>query len=206
MATGTAVQVNQATESFTYADYRGWPDGERWELIDGQAYDMCPAPARVHQDVVLELGRQVANFLLGQPCRPYVAPFDVRLPEADEPDDAIKNVVQPDLAVICDPRKLDDKGCRGAPDWIMEVLSPRTAAKDQRPKRDLYERHGVGEYWLVHPTDQVLFIYRLADGRYGKPDVRPALGETPVATLPGLVIQWASVFPQEEPRVQSPRT
>lgn len=102
---------------------------------------------------------------------------------------------EPDLAVICDPAKLDDKGCRGAPDWVIEVLSPATAAKDQRQKRDLYERHGVREYWLVHPTDRVLILYRLKDGRYAKPDVQPATGEAAVATLPGLMIQWANVFP-----------
>lgn len=187
-----------ATEHWTYSDCATWPEDERWELFDGEAVLMSPAPARVHQDVVLELGRQVANFLLGNTCRPYIAPFDVRLPEADEADEHIDTVVQPDLAVICDPARLDDRGCRGAPDWIVEVISAATAALDQYRKRDIYERHGVREYWLVHPGDRLVFIYRLQDGRYGKPEVHKATGATPVATLQGLVVEWGLVFPTPE--------
>ncbi len=118
-------------DRFTYGDYRRWPENERWELIGGEVHDMCPAPARVHQDFVVELAIQIGSFLRDKPCRLYIAPFDVRLPEADETDDEVNTVVQPDVVVICDPAKLDDKGCRGAPDWIIEVLSPRTAVKDQ---------------------------------------------------------------------------
>ena len=119
------------SERFTYGDYRRWPEEERWELIGGEVYDMCPAPTRIHQDFVVELAIQIGSFLRDKPCRLYIAPFDVRLPEADETDDEVNTVVQPDVVVICDPAKLDDKGCRGAPDWIIEVLSPRTAVKDQ---------------------------------------------------------------------------
>jgi len=125
------------SDRFTYADYCTWPEEERWELIDGKAYAMRPPrPA-----------------FIGTACWVYVAPFDVRLPDRDEADEAVAAVVQPDIAVICDPVKLDDKGCRGAPDWIIAVLSPATVAKDQIQKRALYERHGVREYWLVHPVD-----------------------------------------------------
>jgi Uma2 family endonuclease len=177
---------------FTYGDYVGWPDDERWELIDGVAYDMSPAPSRRHQDFVVELAVQTVNQLRGSDCRTYVAPFDVRLPKSDEADALIDSVVQPDLVVICDPSKLDDKGCRGAPDWIIEVLSPGTARKDQRDKRNLYERHGVREYWLLHPTDDVLMIYRLVNGVYGKPDVLALEGETAVDAIDGLVIRWQS--------------
>jgi Uma2 family endonuclease len=196
MTTSRGCQPEAKSGPFSYADYCRWPDDERWELIAGEAFDMSPAPARIHQDLVVGLLVQVHGALVGSCCRVYVAPFDVRLPEADEADDEVCNVVQPDLAVICDPVRLDDKGCRGAPDWIVEVLSPRTAAKDQRRKRDLYERHGVREYWLVHPTDRIVFVYRLEDGRYGKPDVSSARGETRVAILPGFAIQWDSVFPE----------
>jgi Uma2 family endonuclease len=121
----------------------------------------------------------------------------VRLPEADEPDAVIQNVVQPDVAVICDPAKLDDAGCRGAPDWIIEVLSPSTAAKDQTDKLRLYERHGVREYWLVHPTDRVLTVYRLQVGAYGRPLIQPLAGETDCAAVPGLRIRWPA--PEGEP-------
>jgi Uma2 family endonuclease len=129
----------------TYAEYLTWPEDERRELMDGVAYAMTPAPGRRHQSILVELSRQVANLLQGADCRPYSAPFDVRLPEGDEADEQVVTVVQPDLAVVCDPAKLDDAGCRGAPDWIVEVLSPATASRDPIEKRALYARHGVKE-------------------------------------------------------------
>jgi Uma2 family endonuclease len=180
-------------DHFTYGDYLLWPDDQRWELIVGELYDMSLAPTRLHQEWVLEIAAQVHGSLRGGPCKAYVAPFDVRLPRADEADDQVDTVVQPDIAVICDPKKLDDAGCRGAPDWIVEVLSPRTAAKDQRQKRDAYERAGVREYWLVHPTDRVVMIYRLVDGAYGRPEVQPLVSETAVAAIPGLCIVWPAM-------------
>lgn len=183
-------QLALKRDRFTYDDYRRWPDDERWELIDGEAYNMCPAPTRIHQKLVLEIATQIHAFLRDGACEVYVAPFDVRLPKADEADAQVDTVVQPDIAVICDPGKLDDAGCRGAPDWIVEVLSPRTAAKDQREKRDAYERAGVQEYWLVHPTDQTLMVYRLTDGAYGRPEVQALDGETRVAAITGLRIAW----------------
>jgi Uma2 family endonuclease len=183
---------------FTYGDYRHWPDEERWELIDGEAYGMSPAPSRSHQEWVVELARQVSNFLVGKPCRPYVAPFDVRLPENNEADDDIKTVVQPDISVVCDRAKLDDAGCRGAPDWIIEVLSPGTSRKDQIRKKALYERHGVREYWLVHPVDHILTRYFLENGRYGAPLIEETAGTTEVRVLPGLAIDWAFAEPEPE--------
>ena len=182
------------SDGFTYADYCSWPDDERWELIDGESYSMSPAPARVHQEVVVELARQIGNHLQNDPCRLYVAPFDIRLPNRDEADDRVETVVQPDISVICDPSKLDDKGCRGAPDWIIEVISPATAAKDQIQKRDLYERHRVSEYWLVHPTDRLLFVYRLGVDGYGKPEISSTADPSPVTTISGLEIDWTPVF------------
>jgi Uma2 family endonuclease len=183
----------------TYAEYRIWPEGERWELIDGIAYDMTPAPSRAHQDVLGALHVQVRQQVSGGPCRVYLAPFDVRLPRLAESDDQVDTVVQPDLSVICDPGKLDDAGCRGAPDWVVEVLSPRTAAKDHLEKRALYERHGVREYWLVHPLDRVLTVYRLEGVRFGPAEVLAASGRTPVAALPGLAIDWDGVFEPDQP-------
>jgi len=184
---------------FSYGDYRRWPDDERWELIDGRPFNMSPAPTRGHQQLVLEIGRQLANQLDNAECEVYVAPFDVRLPEANDTDDEIENVVQPDVVVVCDPGKLDDAGCRGAPDWIVEVLSPRTAAKDQTAKLRLYEHHGVREYWLVHPTDRVLTIYRLDGGAFGRPLVQPLSGETDCAALPGLRIRWPAAEAEQAP-------
>jgi Uma2 family endonuclease len=173
---------------YTYLDYLSWPGDERWELIDGVPYDMTPAPTRNHQEIVGELFRQIANFFQDRSCRVYVAPFDVRLPRGEQSDNSIDTVVQPDIAVICDPDKLDDVGCRGAPDWVIEVLSPSTAAKDQIQKRDVYQYHGVKEYWLVHPTDKTLTVYRLKQGEYGKPDISETKGQHLVASIKGLVI------------------
>ena len=177
-------------EFHTYADYCTWPEDIRYELIDGIAYAMSPAPTRRHQQTVLDVASQLRHALKGTPCRPYIAPFDVRLPRGNETDDEIETVVQPDISVICDKSKLDDRGCRGAPDWIIEVLSPSTAGHDQIVKRALYERAGVREYWLVHPVDKVLTLYALTDGAYGRPYIQELSGKTASITLPGVVIDW----------------
>ncbi|BCX81042.1 hypothetical protein MIT9_P0620 [Methylomarinovum caldicuralii] len=176
----------------TYGEYRQWTEDARYELIEGVAYAMAPAPSRIHQEVLGELFRQVANALVGHPCRPFIAPFDVRLPKGNEADDEIDTVVQPDLSVVCDPDKLDARGCRGAPDWIAEVLSPATAGHDHIRKRAVYERAGVREYWLVHPVDRIVTIYRLEDGRYGVPEVRELRGRQQVAAVEGVEIDWES--------------
>ncbi len=176
---------------FTYGDYCDWPEDERWELIDGVAYAMTPAPSRLHQDFVIDLGAQIHGHLKDRGCKIYVAPFDVRFPHSDEADAQIDTVLQPDVAVICDPSKLDDKGCRGAPDWVIEILSPSTAARDMIQKRGVYERHGVREYWIVDPTNRLLTIYRLEAGSFGKPDIRPLTDKVPSAVLEGLEIDWS---------------
>ena len=156
---------------YTYRDYVTWDETVRCELIDGEVFDMSPAPRRIHQGILGELIVRL-HPLVHEPCRVYAAPFDVRLPDAGETVEESSTVVQPDVSVICDPAKLDDAGCVGAPDLIIEILSPSTASKDQIRKRELYERHGVREYWLIHPTDRTVRIYRLdRDGRYGRDEV-----------------------------------
>jgi Uma2 family endonuclease len=183
--------IRQLQPHYTYADYRQWPEDQRWELIDGVAYAMT-APARLHQDIVFELGRQIGNYLQGKTCKGYVAPFDVRLPHNNETDDSISTTVQPDISVICDPRKLDKLGCRGAPDWIIEVLSPSTALKDMNSKRSLYEQHGVKEYWIIHPEDRWIMVYLLnAQANYGKPEIFGMDEPTGVQLFPDLQVDWA---------------
>lgn len=177
-------------ERHTYGDYLGWGEEERYELIDGTAYLMAPAPAIDHQEVVGEIYRQAANALAEHPCRPYVAPVDVRLPKGDEAEEQIDTVLQPDVLVVCDEAKLDRRGVRGAPDWVVEVLSPATAGHDQVHKQRVYERHGVAELWLVHPNDRLVTIYRLVDGEYGKPKVQELIGETRVGVVPEVTILW----------------
>ena len=175
---------------YTYADYLQWPDETRYELIDGEAFLMSPAPLVEHQEIAGEVFRQLANQLDGQPCRPYIAPVDVRLPRTDEADAAIDTVVQPDVLVVCDPGKVDRRGVRGAPDWLLEVLSPSTAAHDQIAKRRTYERAGVREYWLVHPGDRTLTVYVLDNGQYGRPEIYELKDVTPIGVLPGVSIAW----------------
>lgn len=114
----------------------------------------------------------------------------MRFPKAGEADEQVDTVLQPDVLVVCDHSKLDRRGVRGAPDLVVEVLSPGTSSHDHVRKRRVYERAGVAEYWLVHPIDRMVTVYRLVDGEYGKPDVFELSGETPVGLLPGVVIQW----------------
>lgn len=180
---------------YTYRDYLTWPDDFRCELIDGKIYLMTPAPLLAHQDVAGEIFTQAKLALRGKSCRAFIAPVDVRLPSPAEVDENTDVVVQPDVFVVCDVGKLDRRGVRGAPDWVVEVLSPSTAGKDQIEKRRIYERHGVLEYWLVHPTDRILTIYRLINGEFGKPDIYPLEGQTPVAVLPGVTIDWNELAP-----------
>lgn len=180
---------------YTYRDYLTWPDDFRCELIDGKIYLMTPAPLLAHQDVAGEIFTQAKLALRGKSCRAFIAPVDVRLPSPAEADENTDVVVQPDVFVVCDVGKLDRRGVRGAPDWVVEVLSPSTAGKDQIEKRRIYERHGVLEYWLVHPTDRILTIYRLINGEFGKPDIYPLEGQTPVAVLPGVTIDWNELAP-----------
>ena len=174
----------------TYGDYLAWPEDVRYELIDGVAYLMAPAPTVRHQEIAGEIYFQLRQKLEGHPCRVLIAPVDVLLPKADEADVRGDTVVQPDVLVVCDSGKIGEKRVRGAPDLIVEVLSPATASHDMVIKRRLYERHGVREYWLIHPIDRVLTLYRLEGAEFGKPDMQELKGETPVAVLPGVMIQW----------------
>lgn len=188
-------QPKPAEPRFTFGDYVQWTDGHRWELHEGEARLMSPAPARSHQHVVFRLAGQVGPFLEGHRCQGFLAPFDVRLPIGDEPDEAIATVLQPDLLVVCDPAQLDERGCRGAPDWIVEVLSPSTRGDDLVRKRRLYEQHGVRELWIVDPAARVLQRLTRGSGGSGfRETTEPAVGRTPVEVLPGLEIDWNRVF------------
>lgn len=178
----------------TFADYRAWPEDVRYELIDGIAYMMSPAPSREHQEIVGEIFRQAANAVEGTGCRAYTAPFDVRLPKGNEADDQVDTVVQPDVLVVCDRSKLDDRGMRGTPDWIVEVLSPASASHDQTLKLAAYERVRVPEVWLVHPTDRVLTVYRIEGSNFGRPAIHELAGTTNVSSVPGIGIEWDGVL------------
>jgi len=151
---------------FTYGDYLTWPEGERWEIIDGVAWDMSPAPSVAHQRVSRDLLVLLLAHFRDRGCEVLAAPCDVLLPEADEADEQVETVVQPDLFVVCDPEKVGTARIRGTPDLVVEILSPSTARKDEGIKRDRYARAGVPEYWLVHPIDRVILRYALNDTAY----------------------------------------
>lgn len=181
-------------EIFTYGHYLEWPQDERWELIDGHAYDMSPAPSRLHQEILGEMYRQISNFLVEKECKAYPAPFDVRLPEGNEKEEEIKTVLQPDISIICDKWKLDRKGCLGAPDMVVEIISPATVEKDMREKLYTYERFGVKEYWIVHPIDRIVMIFKLdSTKKYGRPETYSFKEKVPVKSLPGLSIDLSSL-------------
>jgi Uma2 family endonuclease len=193
----------KAKKRYSYADYLNWDDDKRYELIDGVVYDMN-APLRIHQKYVVELVRQMSNFFLEKTCEVYVAPFDVRLPSRSKKDKDIFDVVQPDISIICDQSKLDDKGCIGAPDLVVEVISPSTAGKDQVKKRALYESNGVREFWLLHPDDRLVFVYLLGKDGYGKPAVYDETMTIKSAIFPELSIDLAGLFPPREEKVEEP--
>lgn len=183
---------------YTLQEWRSWHDEERWELIDGVAYNMSPAPSVRHQRVSISVFNELVQFLGRSPCAPFYAPVDVFLPGSIK--DTENTVVQPDILVICDDKKIEEDGIHGAPDFIVEVLSPATGYKDLNEKRLLYERAGVKEYWLVSPDTGSVFCYALSDGRYG-PVTEVQLGnEVRSTALPGLV--WR--FPEEPARGGQP--
>ncbi|PYI53047.1 Uma2 family endonuclease [Paenibacillus flagellatus] len=180
---------------YTYADYLKWGEGERVELIEGYAYAMTPAPSRAHQEVLLALASEFSNFLRGKRCRAYIAPFDVRLPRGTETDEETLTVVQPDLSVVCDPGKLDDRGCKGAPDLIVEVVSPGSLKLDTTVKRKRYEQAGVREYWVVYPNEKAVLTYFLEEsGRFDEGESYGKEDTIAVRVLDGLSIPLERVF------------
>ena len=175
---------------YTYADYCGWDDSERWELIDGVAYALA-SPSRWHQTVSKRFFRQLDSFLDGKHCEAFYAPFSVRL-NADADDNT---VVEPDILVVCDESKLNDgKGVIGAPDFIVEVLSPSTAAHDLVIKFRLYQRSGVREYWTVDPERKTTAAHVLQNGKYNTRFFNELDSDAPVEVLEGCVINLSKVF------------
>ena len=182
-------------ESYTFADCLTWPVNERIELIDGEAV-MMSLPSTVHQKISGELFRQLANFLEGKKCEVFSAPFGVRLFEKDgDSPENVDTMVEPDISVICDRDKLDRHGCKGAPDLIVEILSPSTQRRDRLIKLELYQRAGVREYWLVSPEEQTVQVLLFTNGLllprelYKKGDVAK------VNVLEGCFLELEKVFP-----------
>ena len=190
--------INQLDLNGTYtdADYLLWRIEERLELIKGKIFKMSPAPSLAHQRISTQLQGTLFNFLKARSCDLFSAPFDVRLYNDKKSKDAnrqIYTVVQPDLCVVCDTSKLDQRGCLGAPDLIIEILSPGNSSKEMNEKFDLYEESGVREYWLVEPAENAVWVYLLnEEGKY--------IGLKPTTTIlkssifPDLVIDLKEIF------------
>ena len=182
---------------YTFADYLTWDEDDHIELIYGYPYMMSP-PLRIHQKVSGALFRQLANYLDGKKCEVYSAPFGVRLfeEEGDRPED-VNTVVEPDLVVVCDPGKLDDYGCKGAPDLVVEILSPSTKQYDCLVKYKLYQQAGIREYWIVDPDKKLVLVYTLVEGQYYVPEVYTARDSVPVGVLEDCAVDLTAVFPEE---------
>lgn len=193
---------------FTYADYKNWPDDERWEIIDGEAYEMSPAPGRTHQKMVGEIFSQLHNFLEDRPCEVYSGPFDIFLPATDESEDETSTIVQPDISIICDESKLSEKGCTGAPDIVIEVVSPYGRSRDQVKKLHTYEKNGVREYWIVHSIDKLMWRYARTSAapgaEYGRPEIFENNGKPKSDILPGFELDLMKVFGPEPEVVSQP--
>ncbi len=194
------LQDMDLNQHYTYADYFKWKFEERVELIKGKIFRMSPAPLSEHQYISQELAGAFWQFLKGKQCRVYSAPFDVRLPTKSVNDEDIVTVVQPDISVICDLAKIDKRGCLGAPDLVVEILSPSNSEKELKTKYDLYEESGVREYWVVSPGDKTLLKYVL-DMSTGKYTASRALVISDTATsivLPGFAVALKDVFPPDD--------
>ncbi|MBC7401060.1 MAG: Uma2 family endonuclease [Mucilaginibacter sp.] len=154
------------SKTYTYADYLKWTFDERLELIKGKIFKMTPAPGSIHQRQSGRIYSKLYNYLEGKPCEVFSAPFDVRLPRKSIDDKEILTVVQPDICVICDPAKVDDRGCLGSPDLVVEILSPGNNKKELQNKYEVYEEAGVLEYWVIHPQEKTFLKYTLTDGNF----------------------------------------
>jgi len=187
--------IIDANKRYTYADYLTWLDDQRREIIDGFVHLMTPAPSSYHQEYGGNLHTEFRNYLIGKSCKVYSAPFDVRLPKnGDLADGQIDTVVQPDLCIVCNLSKIDDKGCLGAPDLIVEITSPSTTKRDLEYKYQLYQATGVQEYWLLYPNDKTVHVFTLHNGQYQLKGMYHSGNQVPVNIFPGFSIDLHRVF------------
>lgn len=189
------MSLPQEGKKYTYADYLTWPEDERWEIIDGIPC-MQATPTRIHQEISGELFLQFGSYLKNKECKVYHAPFSVRLPQENESnEDEINNVVEPDITIVCDKLKLDDKGCNGSPTMVIEILSPSTAKKDKIVKFNKYEKAGVREYWIVEPDQKLISVFVLQDNqRYGRPEMYTEADKITPSIFQDLAIELNTVF------------
>ncbi len=186
-------------KTYTYADYFKWKFEERVELIKGKVFRMSPAPNRVHQKLSGKIYLQLGRRLEGSQCEVYSAPFDVRIPRKSINDKEIITVLQPDVCVICDATKLDKRGCIGAPDIVVEILSPGNNAKEMKNKYEVYEEAGVKEYWVVSPQDQWMQIHTLTGNKFVASPYLVAGDTATSSVLDGFSLDLTELFKGIEP-------
>lgn len=190
----TVSEPDMSYGNYTYADYLLWTIEERFELIKGKVFKMSPAPNTAHQRIAGNLYAELRNFLKGKSCEVFVSPFDVRLPRKSKEDKDIITVVQPDVCVVCDPSKIDEKGCIGAPDIVVEILSPGNNRKELSNKYEVYEESGVKEYWIIHPQEKTFMKNILVDGKY-QPTKLLTLGDSiHTDILSGFALEVDEIF------------
>ena len=182
------------TKAYTYADYMEWQFAERVELIRGTIFKMSPAPVTSHQRLSLYISNLLFNFLRDRHCEVFSAPFDVRFPCKSKDDRDIITVLQPDICVVCDPTQIDARGCIGAPDIVVEILSPGNNARELRNKFDIYEESGVREYWIISPENETFLVYMLKDGKFIPGRVMAAGDMFTSVVLPGFKIELEDLF------------
>jgi len=182
-------------DKYSYADYQSWNNGRRWEIINGDVFDMTPAPNTKHQRILLRLSRIIIDFLKKKPCEVFITPFDVRFAKPGTDETEIYDVVQPDISVFCDKKKIDEKGALGAPDWVFEILSPHTSRKDLSHKLMLYLHNEVKEYWIIDPDDEIISVFVLDKHKKFSPG-REFNNKSliPVAVFQGIKIKAADIF------------
>ena len=182
--------------SYTYADYLQWNFEEQVELIRGKIFKMSPAPTPRHQQISIRLSSRIFNFLEQKKCQVFNAPFDVRLPVKNKrKDHEITTVVQPDICVICDENRIDGRGCIGAPDLVIEILSPGNTEKEVRLKFELYEEAGVKEYWIVYPSEENVAVFILNEkGKYNGAKIYAGKDYIKSIAVKGLIIQPETIF------------
>ncbi|PWK77837.1 Uma2 family endonuclease [Mucilaginibacter oryzae] len=185
------------TKTYTYADYLKWTFDERLEIIKGKIFKMSPAPGSVHQRISLRLSRWIGNHLDGKSCEVFSAPFDVRLNKRSTENKSIKTVVQPDICVVCNPLKIDEKGCLGAPDIVVEILSPGNNKKELQNKYEVYEENGVLEYWIIHPAEKTFLRYTLVENKYQASRLLTTGDEVTTPVLPGFVLNLDELFAEK---------
>jgi Uma2 family endonuclease len=179
---------------YSYADYLSWQLDEVVELIRGRVFRQAAAPRLIDQRISGKIFHHLYTFLQGKTCEVFSAPFDVRLPVSSRDPDKINTVVQPDLCVVCDPEKLDELGCVGAPDLIVEILSPGNNKKELHLKYEVYEASGVKEYWVIPPDERPLLIYSHDAGKYRPSRLYTMGDQVKSEVLPGLVLDLNEVL------------